>query len=247
MRMCNLKKYRHLLLAFLFASWAENATAFIPVVDPGTIAQGILNNVKLVIEAGFVKNTMNLAGTMNSTIGTSVSTFSDYVGEAKYNKGYSGKSGPGTDNGFFIFSNEIADYCSIETKDTDSLDKKENMVKCLKKLITLRNSPIMSEQRNARDIYVKAFHEAAYANVAEALVHRNFAVNYEKEVMEPLARKAQKAKTVRDDYSGVIAVNKEMASQLNRLSLIYSSKVSYDALKDYGDFEIYPEDLLAIH
>ena len=58
--------------------------------------------------------------------------------------------------------------------------------------------------------------------------------------------KLKKAKTIRDDYSGVVIVNKEVANLLNRILMVYASKVSFDALRDYGDFEIYPEDLLEL-
>jgi len=75
---------------------------------------------------------------------------------------------------------------------------------------------------------------------------RNYAVNYEKEVLEPMTEQLKQAKTVRDDYSGVILVNKEIANLINKLLMVYSSKVSYDAFRDYGDFEIYPEDILNI-
>ena len=61
-----------------------------------------------------------------------------------------------------------------------------------------------------------------------------------------MTEKLKKAKTVRDDYSGVIMVNKEVANLVNKVLMIYSSKVAYDAFRDYGDFEIYPEDLLNI-
>lgn len=238
--------FRQLALVAFLSSFASNVIAFgIPVVDPGTIAQGVLNNIKLVIEQAFVKETMNLAGTMNSTIGASAQTFFQYY--ANTFKPYSNKAGPGTDNGFFVFPNELGDYCSITTQDIKKISDKDAMVNCMKKLITLRNSENMSDQRTARDIYVRSFHEAAYANVAEAIVQRSFAANYEKEVLEPLARKVMKAKTVRDDYSGVIMVNKEMASLLNRILLVYSAKTSYDALRDYGDFEIYPQDVLELH
>ena len=155
-------------------------------------------------------------------------------------------TGPGTNKGYAVLPNELADYCGISVSDIDEVAKKGVVVNCLKKLITYRNSKTLEDQRSARDIYVKAFHETAYANVAEAVVMRNYAVNYEREVLKPLSEKLKKAKTVRDDYSGVVMVNKEVANMLNRILMVYASKVSYDALRDYGDFEIYPDDLLQL-
>lgn len=155
-------------------------------------------------------------------------------------------TGSGTNNGFAIIPNELADYCGITAADITNLEDKPKVVECLKKLITQRNAENKDDQREAHDIYVRAFHETAYANVAEAVVMRNYAVNYEKQVLEPMTEQLKQAKTVRDDYSGVILVNKEIANLINKLLMVYSSKVAYDAFKDYGDFEIYPEDILNI-
>lgn len=155
-------------------------------------------------------------------------------------------TGSGTNNGFAIIPNELADFCKITAADITNLEDKPKVVECLKKLITQRNAENKEDQREARDIYVKAFHETAYANVAEAVVMRNYAVNYEQQVLDPMTEQLKQAKTIRDDYSGVILVNKEIANLVNKLLMVYSSKVAYDAFRDYGDFEIYPEDVLNI-
>ena len=345
----------------LFSTFAGNASALIPVTDPGTLAQTIENNINLGLEFKEVKKVVELAGTMNTTIGDSIKSFHEYVdtynqykdavngvldaadkytgiadsvlgtnlngvvdgaqnitdkvtnvGDGAVNKGEdiagiggdiqggintglgaindfknkqngtgvdgtpagsggssttggtsttggassgggtgglgmtSALTGPGTNNGYAVLPNELADYCGIKAADINDVTKKGVVVNCLKKLITYRNSKILEDQRAARDIYVKSFHETAYANVAEAVVMRNYAVNYEREVLKPLTEKLKKAKTVRDDYSGVVIVNKEVANLLNRILMVYASKISFDALSDYGDFEIYPEDLLEL-
>ena len=174
------------------------------------------------------------SGSNNTTSGTGGSGMSSAL------------TGPGTNNGYAVLPNELSEYCGIKASDINEVKDKGVVVNCLKKLITYRNSKTLEDQRAARDIYVKSFHETAYANVAEAVVMRNYAVNYEREVLKPLTEKLKKAKTIRDDYSGVIMVNKEVANMLNRILMVYASKISYDALKDYGDFEIYPEDLLEL-
>ena len=352
-----------LLGTALICTFAHNADALIPVTDPGTLAQTIENNINLGLEFKEVKKVVELAGTMNTTIGDSIKSFHEYVdtynqyknavggvldtadkytgmadsvlgtnlsgvvdgaqnitdkvtnvGDNVVNKGEgiagiggdiqggintglgaiddfknkqnnkngtttdgapaasgtsttggssatggassgggtgglgmtSALTGPGTNNGYAVLPNELADYCGIKAADIDDVTKKGVVVNCLKKLITYRNSKILEDQRAARDIYVKSFHETAYANVAEAVVMRNYAVNYEREVLKPLTEKLKKAKTVRDDYSGVVIVNKEVANLLNRILMVYASKISFDALSDYGDFEIYPEDLLEL-
>lgn len=245
MKLYNCKKFKLLVMSVIFASWASTASALIPVTDPLTLAQGIINNFKLAIEAAFVKETMSIAGKMNSTIGQATSSFAEYVTDSK--KKESAKSGPGSENGYFVFANELGDYCGITTKDTNELDKKDNMVNCMKRLMTLRASADMGDQRTARDIYVKSFHEMSYANVAEAVVQRNFAVNFEKEVLEPLGRKAKQAKTIRDDYSVVVTTGKEFAGIVNRLLMVQSAKLASDSFRDYGDFEIYPEDVLELN
>ncbi len=306
MKTLKLKTLRLLLCTALFCPpLSNNAHALIPVTDAGTLAQSIENNINLALELKSVKNVVELAGKMNTTIGEALSTFNEYV--ATYNKykdmansalsSVSGTtnlvddvlgtnisdavdnvggaynkvtsigdsvanlditsptagtgmtselSGSGTNNGFAILPNELANYCGITATDIKNLDDKPKVVECLKKLITYRNSKDKDAQRDARDIYVKSFHETAYANVAEAVVMRNYAVNYEREVLDPLTEQLKEAKTVRDDYSGVIMVNKEIANLVNKLLMMYSSKVAYDAFRDYGDFEIYAEDILNI-
>ena len=354
MKFGTMTQLKLLLGTALICTFANNADALIPVTDPGTLAQTIENNINLGLEFKEVKKVMELAGTMNTTIGDSIKAFHEYVdtynqykdtvndvldtadkytgiadnvlgtnlggvvdgaqgitdkvtnvGDTVANKGEgvagvgsdiqgginsglgaindfqnkqngtngssnsgnttttattsggsgsitggagmtSALSGPGTNNGYAVLPNELAEYCGIQASDIDEVKEKGTVVNCLKKLITYRNSKTLEEQRSARDIYVRSFHETAYANVAEAVVMRNYAVNYEREVLKPLTEKLKKAKTVRDDYSGVVMVNKEVANLLNRILMVYASKISFDALKDYGDFEIYPEDLLEL-
>lgn len=286
MRRCEMKfnglsQFKLLVCTALLASFSGTAQALIPVTDPGTLAQTIENNINLGLEFKEVKKVVELAGTMNTTIGDSIKSFHEYVDTYNQYKDtingaldtagkYAGSvagggsgataagggtggvgmtsslTGPGTNKGYAVLPNELADYCGISASDIDEVAKKGVVVNCLKKLITYRNSKTLEDQRSARDIYVKAFHETAYANVAEAVVMRNYAVNYEREVLKPLSEKLKKAKTVRDDYSGVVMVNKEVANMLNRILMVYASKVSYDALRDYGDFEIYPDDLLQL-
>ena len=394
LRRCDMEthNYKQLVMllcaTLLISSVGKKSHALIPVIDAGTIAQSIENNINMALELKSVKKVVELAGKMNTVIGEAMSTFNEYV--ATYNKykqqvdktlgvaadvagaadgvlgtnisdavegvggaygdltsvtdgvvatgggiadfavdvqkgagavsggynaaqdaanqaskfadkeackkckkqggdctavcgeeansgdGVSGNSstgdnaageegtsaastsptggagltasltGSGTNNGFAILPNELSDYCGIIAADITNLEDKPKVVECLKKLITQRNDKDKETQREARDIYVKSFHETAYANVAEAVVMRNYAVNYEEEVLAPLTEQLKQAKTVRDDYSGVILVNKEIANLINKLLMIYSSKVAYDAFSDYGDFEIYPEDMLNI-
>ena len=364
MRHNGLNQLKLLVCTALFVTFSGSSQALIPVTDPGTLGQCIMNNVNLALEAKSVKKVVELAGKMNTTIGDQISTFNKYVkkysdikkdvnktlavankvtsvtdkvlgtnlngvvdgaqnladktagvgdtlvsqggkvagfasdvqggidmGTAAYEKakettaqkdknpksdsngssavvgestadsngssaaaggstGGTGISanlnGPGTNNGYAVLPNELAEYCEITVGDIDDVSKKSVVVDCLKKLITFRNSKTLEDQRAARDIYVKSFHETAYANIAEAVVMRNYAVNYEQEVLDPLSEKLKKAKTVRDDYSGIVTVNKEIANMLNKILMVYASKVSYDALRDYGDFEIYPDDLLEL-
>lgn len=152
-------------------------------------------------------------------------------------KKYSGSTNKG-----FVFSDELAEYCKLNVSDVNELKKKDNMIKCMKKLLKFRASPYQNEQREARDIYIRAFNEMAFANTAEALVVRNFAIHYEKEVLKPMAKKAEKAKTERDDFATVVAANIEITNLLNKLLSVYSERISFDTYRDYGDFELYNED-----
>ncbi len=64
-----------LMLAIAFSiSAARKSYAFIvpiPVTDAMTLAQNITNDIKLVLEAKFVAETMRLSGRLNSTLGNS--------------------------------------------------------------------------------------------------------------------------------------------------------------------------------
>ncbi len=292
----NYKQLKLLLCSVLLGtSLSSTSHALIPVTDAGTLAQAITNNINLALELKSVKNVVELAGTMNTTIGEALSTFNEYVttyydyknqvenivknpeefvggiikdelgkqgidlngissggGNSGGGSGTGGAgmtanlTGIGTSNGFLVFPNELADHCDLNVGEIRKLEDKDKVVNCLKLLITERNAENKETQREARDIYVKSFHETAYSNIAEAVVLRNYAVNYEKQVLEPLSEKLKKAKTVRDDYSGVIMVNKEVANLINKVLMMYSAKVAYDAFSDYGDFEIYEEDTLNI-
>lgn len=143
----------------------------------------------------------------------------------------------------FIFPDALADYCKINVDDIDTLDEKVTMIECLKKRFRFQISPDQSDQKEARNIYYKSVMEEAYANIAEALVARNFAAYYEKEILKPLSKKALKATTERDDYATTMIMNKEIARILNKLYNVYAMQVSYNMFADYGNFEPIQEEL----
>lgn len=149
-----------------------------------------------------------------------------------------------TDDGKrYVFPDELADYCEITVKNVDTIKKKVKFIECQKQLLRFRQSPNQDDQRKARDIYFLAFYQGAYANTSEALITRNFAVHYEKEILKPMTKKAAKAKEERDDFAVLMSANKEIARLLNRLYNVYAMRVTYDTLRDYGDFELYPEEI----
>ena len=156
--------------------------------------------------------------------------------------GYSGKYST-EDGEKFIFPDAMADYCQINVDDIDTIDEKVTMIECLKKRFRFQISPDQSDQKEARDIYQRSIMEEAYANIAEALVARNFAAYYEKEILKPLSKKALKAKTERDDYATTMIMNKEIARILNKLYNVYAMQVSYNMFAAYGNFEPMQEEL----
>lgn len=156
--------------------------------------------------------------------------------------GYSGKYST-EDGEKFIFPDAMADYCQINVEDIDTIDEKVTMIECLKKRFRFQISPDQGDQKEARDIYQRSIMEEAYANIAEALVARNFAAYYEKEILKPLSKKALKAKTERDDYATTMIMNKEIARILNKLYNVYAMQVSYNMFAAYGNFEPMQEEL----
>ena len=314
-----------LTMALCFLAMAKNTEALIPVVDPGTIGQCVINNAKLLHEQKFVVEIMNRVDEMNKTIGEAKSNFFNFLNDGDFygdgntpngeydqdydhlpdNKvpgpedaemniiedlgasldprkaeiqiadnnnilyssatvssqmsvasadvvmGENASYGDGKYNGKyddkFIFPDQLAQVCEINVSDIDSIDKKVKMIECMKKLLRLRIADDQATQTFARNVYYSSMMETAYANIAEALVTRNFGVHYEKEILKPLSKKAIKAKTERDDYAVTMVMNKEIARILNRMYNVYAMRVSYDMLQDYGNFVVYPEQLKDEH
>ncbi|MDY4841548.1 MAG: hypothetical protein SO314_04210 [Alphaproteobacteria bacterium] len=175
--------------------------------------------------------------------GTATISGSSGIASAKaVNEEYSGLYST-EDGDKFIFPDAMADYCEINVDDINTLDKKVKMIECLKKRFRFQISPRQSDQAEARDIFYKSVMEEAYANIAEALVTRNFAVYYEKEILKPLSKKAIKAQTERDDYATTMIMNKEIARILNKLYNVYAMQLSYNMFAEYGNFEPFQEEL----
>ena len=85
MKTHNYKQLVMLLCAtLLISSVGKQSHALIPVVDAGTIAQSIENNINMALELKSVKKVVELAGKMNTVIGEAMSTFNEYV--TAYNK-----------------------------------------------------------------------------------------------------------------------------------------------------------------
>ena len=145
-----------------------------------------------------------------------------------------------TEENVFVFSDNLANYCQIDTK---SLDK---MSECLSKLIKERSGTSQSMQEQVNELYQESLIDTTSHAVADAARFKNDTSGYEKNVLLPLQEKSSKATDERGDIEVLTLTEMEALKLKNKLIQVYSNQLGLNAFKDFGTFEVNNRDLTNI-
>lgn len=143
-------------------------------------------------------------------------------------QGYTGT----TEENVFIFSDNLANYCEM---DTNSLDKTEE---CLNKIIKNMTTGSQTLNKQVNEMMQETMIDTTSQTIAETLKHKNDSAGYEKEVLLPLQERSSQATDERGDIEVMTLGDMEALKLKNKLLQVYSSQLSMNALKDFTNYEI---------
>lgn len=143
-------------------------------------------------------------------------------------QGYTGT----TEENVFVFSENLANYCEM---DTNSLDKTED---CLNKIIKNMTTGSQTLNKQVNEMMQETMIDTTSQTIAETLEHKNDSSGYEKEVLLPLQERSSQATDERGDIEVMTLSDMEALKLKNKLLQIYSSQLSLNALKDFTSYEI---------
>ena len=145
-----------------------------------------------------------------------------------------------TEENVFVFSDNLANYCQMDTK---SLDK---MSECLNKLIKERSGTSQSMKEQINELYQESLIDTTSHAIADAARYKNDTSGYEKNVLIPLQEKSSKATDERGDIEVLTLTEMEALKLKNKLIQVYSNQVGLEAFRDFGTFEVNNRDLTNI-
>lgn len=145
-----------------------------------------------------------------------------------------------TEENVFVFSDNLANYCQMDTK---TLDK---MSECLNRLIKERSGTSQSMKEQINELYQESLIDTTSHAIADAARFKNDTSGYEKNVLIPLQEKSSQATDERGDIEVLTLTEMEALKLKNKLIQIYSNQVGLDAFRDFGTFEVNNRDLTNI-
>lgn len=145
-----------------------------------------------------------------------------------------------TEEGVFLFSDNLANYCGIDAK---SLDK---MPACTAKMIKDKSAKSQAIIDNVTTMHSESLQDATSNAVAEAAKFKNDSSGFEKNVLVPLQEKSSKATDERGDIEVLTLSDMEALKLKNRLLQVYSTMLANDAFRALGTFELSNKDLTNI-
>lgn len=145
-----------------------------------------------------------------------------------------------TEENVFVFSDNLANYCEIDTK---SLDK---MSECLNDIIKKRSGGSQSLKQQVNDMYQESLIDTTSHSIADAARYKNDSSGYEKNVLLPLQEKSSQATDERGDIEVLTLTEMEALKLKNKILQIYANQLGLDAFRDFGTYEVNNRDLTNI-
>ncbi len=140
------------------------------------------------------------------------------------------------ENNVFIFSDNIANYCRIDT--TSSSDE---IVACLNKVLKDRSAGSQMAKDNVNQMYIESMQDTTIHAVADAAKYKNDSSGFEANVLVPLQEKSAKATDERGDIEVLTLIDMENYKTLNKLIQVYATNLSVQAFNDFGSYEMKTE------
>lgn len=164
---------------------------------------------------------------------------SDMLGYGDSGTVYSGFN----DKNVYVFPDALANYCSLNADDAAKNGKMEN---CLKEVLT----DIAKPDQDAKDHTKSVFNDGLVQEVTQAVVtgvqSKNAAANFEADVLDALKTKSSKATDERSDLEVMNLTDMEALKAKYRIIEVYSSLLKFQALKNYGEFEVNSREITNI-
>lgn len=145
-----------------------------------------------------------------------------------------------TEEGVFLFSDNLANYCEIDAK---TLDK---MPACTAKMIKDKSAKTQSVIDNVTTMHAESLQDSTSNAVAEAAKFKNDSSGFEKNVLIPLQEKSSKATDERSDIEVLTLSDMEALKLKNRILQVYSTMLANDAFRALGNFELSNRDMTDI-
>ena len=146
-----------------------------------------------------------------------------------------------TEENVFVFSDNLANYCSI---DTTSLDKMQD---CLNQLMKEKSGSSQAVVDKVTGLISESLQDTTVNAVSEAARYKNDSAGYETNVLTPLQEKSSNATTERDDIEVLTLNDMEISKLLNKLNTIKANQLGLDAFRSFGTFEINSRDMTDIN
>lgn len=164
-------------------------------------------------------------------------SYTEKFGFAKEGGVYTGT----TEENVFVFSDNLANYCEIDTK---SLDK---MGECLAKITKDKAANSQSVVDKVTTMASESLQDLTSHAIADSARFKNDSSGYEKNVILPLQEKSSKATDERGDIEVLTLTEMESLKLKNKLLQTYATILAFDSFKDFNIFEVSNQDIADIN
>lgn len=134
-----------------------------------------------------------------------------------------------TETGKFIFSDEIANKCGINYNDNIDEDK---VLACIKTWVNGLNDPDQTVVVNWNNAYQKAVNDHVAADLAGALINKNYSATFEETVAADLENKSSALTSERDEISYFGEVNRVSQEIIIKLLEATASRLITDSVEN---------------
>ena len=136
----------------------------------------------------------------------------------------------------FVFSDNIANYCQIDTNSSS-----DAIVACLEKVLKDKSTGSQMAKDNVNQMYRDSMQDTVFHAVADSAKYKNDSAGFEANVLVPLQEKSAKSTDERGDIEVLTLVDMENYKILNKLIQAYATSLSVQSFNDFGSFEMNSE------
>lgn len=139
------------------------------------------------------------------------------------------------DNNIYVFPDAYANFCRLNANDAA---KDGKMEECLKSILVDMANPNQEAKNETRKMFNDGLIQEVTQGVVVGLQSKNVAANFETDVLDPLKEKTAKSTTERGDFQSITLTDMEAIKTKYRIIEVYSMLLKFQALKNFGDFEV---------